>query len=119
MTRVSKKRTVVRINYSRGDREASATSIKVAGICTSNIKAEELDSPLAWGAGVVGGAIPTAGAAAAECVIGSREESDKSGRASSAGIRVSVGHPSPPPEVIKLKKMVLGLKKESHLTESQ
>jgi hypothetical protein len=31
------------------------------------------------------GAVPTARAAAAECVIGSREESDKSGRASSAG----------------------------------
>jgi hypothetical protein len=84
-TRVSKKRTVARIRYSRGGREASATSIKVAGICTSSIKAEELDSPLAWGAGVVGGAVPTAGAAVAECVIGSREESDKSGRASSAG----------------------------------
>jgi hypothetical protein len=44
MTRVSKKRTVARIRYSRGGREASATSIKVAGICASNIKAEELDT---------------------------------------------------------------------------
>jgi hypothetical protein len=37
----------------------------VAGIGTSNIKAKELDSPLAWGAGagagVVGGSVPTAG----------------------------------------------------------
>jgi hypothetical protein len=57
----------------------------VAGICTSDVKAEELDSPLAWGAGVVGGSVPTAGAAAAECVIGGREESDKSSRASSTG----------------------------------
>jgi hypothetical protein len=40
----------------------------VAGIGTSNAKAKELDSPLAWGAGVVGGPVPTAGAAAAEGV---------------------------------------------------
>jgi hypothetical protein len=43
----------------------------VAGICTSDVKAEELDSPLAGGgAGVVrvGGSVPTVGAAAAECV---------------------------------------------------
>jgi hypothetical protein len=48
----------------------------VAGIGTSNIKAKELDRPLAGGggAGVVGGAIPTARAAAAEGVIGSWEE---------------------------------------------
>jgi hypothetical protein len=32
---------------SRGAREAIATIVKVAGICTSNIKAEELDSSLA------------------------------------------------------------------------
>ena len=57
----------------------------MAGICTSNIKAKELGSPLAWGTGVVGGSVLTAGAAAAERVIGGREESDKSGRASSAG----------------------------------
>jgi hypothetical protein len=49
-----------------------------------------LDSPLAWGAGVVGagvvgGYVPTAGAAAAEGVIGGREEADKSSGASSAG----------------------------------
>jgi hypothetical protein len=49
----------------------------VAGIGTSNIKAKELDSPLAWGAGVVGGSIPTA----AEGVIGGWEEADKSSRA--------------------------------------
>jgi hypothetical protein len=48
----------------------------VAGIGTSNIKAEELDSLLA-GAGVVGGTVPTAGAAAAESIISSRKESDK------------------------------------------
>jgi hypothetical protein len=57
----------------------------VASICTSDVKAKELDSPLVWGAGVVGGSVPTAGAAAAECVIGGREESDKSSRARSAG----------------------------------
>ena len=85
MTRISKKRTVARIGWSRGGRKASATGVKVAGIGTSNIKAKELDSPLAGGAGVVGGAIPTARAAAAEGVIGSGEEADKSSRASSAG----------------------------------
>jgi hypothetical protein len=51
MTRISKKRTVARIRWSRGRRKASATCVKVAGIGTSNIKAKELDSPLAWGAG--------------------------------------------------------------------
>ena len=85
MTRISKKRTVARIRCSRGGRKASATGVKVAGIGTSNIKAKELDSPLAGGAGVVGGSIPTARAAAAEGVIGSWEEADKSSRASSAG----------------------------------
>jgi hypothetical protein len=81
----SKKRTVARIRCCSGGRKASATGVKVAGIGTSNIKAKELDSPLAWGAGVVGGSVPTAGAAAAEGVIGGREEADKSSRASSAG----------------------------------
>ena len=57
----------------------------MAGISTSKVKAKELDSPLAGGAGVVGGAIPTARAAAAEGVIGSWEEANKSSRASSAG----------------------------------
>jgi hypothetical protein len=33
----------------------------------------------------VGGSVPTEGAAAAKCVIGGLEESDKSSRASSAG----------------------------------
>jgi hypothetical protein len=37
---------------------------------------------MAWGAGVVGGSIPTARAAAAEGVIGGWEEADKSSRAS-------------------------------------
>jgi hypothetical protein len=86
--RVSKKRTLAGIRYSRGGREqqASATTrVKVASICMSHVKAKELDSPLAWGAGVVGGSVPTAGAAVAKGVIGSWEESDKSSRASSAG----------------------------------
>jgi hypothetical protein len=51
-SRVSKKITVAGIKYSRGGREASATSVMVASICTSDVKAKELDSPLAWGAGV-------------------------------------------------------------------
>jgi hypothetical protein len=85
ITRISKKRTVARIRCSRGGRKASATGVKVAGLGTSNIKAKEFDSPLAWGAGVVGGSIPTARAAAAEGVIGAWEEADKSSRASSAG----------------------------------
>jgi hypothetical protein len=41
----------------------------VAGIGTSNVKAKELDSPLAWGAGVVSGSVPPAGAATAESII--------------------------------------------------
>ena len=53
----------------------------VAGISTSNMMAEELDSPLAR-AGVLGVTVPTAEAAAAES---SRKESDKSSRASGAG----------------------------------
>jgi hypothetical protein len=55
---------VARIRYSRGGREAIATVVKVAGISsTSDIKAEELDSPPAGRAGdVVGGTVPTAGA---------------------------------------------------------
>jgi hypothetical protein len=87
ITRICKKRTGARIRCSRGGRKASATGVKVAGIVgTSNIKAKGLDSPLAWGAGVVGGSIPTARAAAAEGVIGGCwEEADKSSRASSAG----------------------------------
>ena len=85
MTRISKKRTVARVRWSRGRRKASATGVEVAGISTSNVKAKELDSPLAGGAGVVGGAIPTARAAAAEGVIGSWEEAEKSSRASGAG----------------------------------
>ena len=58
MTRISKKRTVARVRWSRGGRKASATGVKVAGIGTSNIKAKELDSPLARGAGVISGSIP-------------------------------------------------------------
>jgi hypothetical protein len=37
ITRVSKNRTVARIRYSRGGREASATSVKGASICTSDV----------------------------------------------------------------------------------
>ena len=44
---VPKDGTVARIRYSRGASEAIATIVEVAGISTSNIKAEELDSPLA------------------------------------------------------------------------
>jgi hypothetical protein len=82
---ISKNISVAGIRYSREASEAIATSVKMAGICTSDVKAEELDGPLAGGAGVVGGSVPTAGAAAAECVIGGGKESDKSSRASSAG----------------------------------
>jgi hypothetical protein len=35
---------------------------EVASIGTGQIKAKELDSPLSWGVGVVGGIAPTAGA---------------------------------------------------------
>jgi hypothetical protein len=40
---VTKIEPVARIRYSRGGREAIATSVKVAGICTSDVKAEETD----------------------------------------------------------------------------
>jgi hypothetical protein len=40
ITRVSEKRTVARIRYSGGGRKASATSVKVAGIGTSDVKAK-------------------------------------------------------------------------------
>ena len=46
--------------------------VKVAGVSTSNIKAEELDGPLAWACECGGGSIPTVGAAAAESIISSR-----------------------------------------------
>jgi hypothetical protein len=54
--RISEDGTEAGVRYSRWAREAIATFVKVAGISTSNIKAEELDSPLAegGGAGVVG-----------------------------------------------------------------
>jgi hypothetical protein len=85
-TRISKDGTEAGVRYSRGAREAIVTVVKVAGISMSNIKAEEeMDSPLVGHAGVVGFTVPTAGAAAAECVISSRKESDKSSRASGAG----------------------------------
>jgi hypothetical protein len=42
-------KTIARIRYSRGAREAIATSVKVAGICTSDVKAEELDSTCGCG----------------------------------------------------------------------
>jgi hypothetical protein len=85
-SRMSKDGTVTRIRYSRGARQAIATIVKVAGISTSKFKAEELDIPLAGRAGVVGGTgVPTAGAAAAESIISSRKESDKSSSASGAG----------------------------------
>jgi hypothetical protein len=81
LDRLSKNRTVAGIRYSRGAREAITTSVKVAGICTSDVKAKELDGPLAGGAGALGGAE----AAAAERVIGGGKESDKSSRANTAG----------------------------------
>jgi hypothetical protein len=42
----------------------------VAGVSTSNTKSKELDGPLAGRASAVGGAVPTAGAATAESVVG-------------------------------------------------
>jgi hypothetical protein len=45
--RIAKDGTEGGVRYSRGAREAIATVVKVAGISTSDIKAEELDSPLA------------------------------------------------------------------------
>jgi hypothetical protein len=50
--------------------------VKVMGIGTGQVKAQELDSPLARGAAVIGGAVSTAGAAVAEGLVGSREETE-------------------------------------------
>jgi hypothetical protein len=43
MTRISKKRTVAGIRWSRGGRKASATGVKVAGIGASDVVPEEKD----------------------------------------------------------------------------
>jgi hypothetical protein len=104
ITWISKDGTVARrVRYTgRGARKVSATSVKVAGISMSIIKAEELDSPLAGRAGVVilGGTIPTSAAAGAAAgaaaessstIVSSRKESDKSSKTQMAWlIRVSV-----------------------------
>jgi hypothetical protein len=84
-SRVSKDSTEPAIRFGRGRREAVTTTVKVAGVSTSDIKAKEQDGPLAGRASVVGGAVPTAGAAAAESGIGGGKESEKSSRTSSAG----------------------------------
>jgi hypothetical protein len=51
--RVSKEGYESGIRRGRGTREAVTAKVKVAGISRSNVKAEELDSPLAGRAGVV------------------------------------------------------------------
>jgi hypothetical protein len=59
--------------------------VEVASISAGQVKAKELDSPLAWGAGVVGGAVPAEGAGASKGVVGGREEAKESRRASGTG----------------------------------
>jgi hypothetical protein len=53
----------------------------VAGVSTINIKTKEVDGPLAGYASVVGGSLPTAGAATAESIIRGGKESNKRSRA--------------------------------------
>jgi hypothetical protein len=52
--------------------EASTGSMKMTSIGTGQVKAEELDSPLASGAGVIHGGVSTA----AEGLVCSREETE-------------------------------------------
>ena len=73
--------------------KARAAGVEVAGVSAGNVEAKELDGPLVWGAGVVGGAVPTAGATGvAEGSVCSGEEANKSGGAGGAGNQgLSVG----------------------------
>jgi hypothetical protein len=73
----------------RGDRrggKAGTACVEVTGIGTGDVEAKELDSPLARASGVVGGAIPTAGATGVgESSIGGREEAKEGRGASGTG----------------------------------
>jgi hypothetical protein len=57
----------------------------VSSVGTGQIQAKKLDSPLAWGACVIGVAVPaTAGAGAAKGFVSGRQETRESGGASGA-----------------------------------
>jgi hypothetical protein len=61
----------------RVGREAGAGGVEVTGIGMGQVKAEEFYSPFLPGVGVVGGAVPAAGADAAKGVGSGREEAEK------------------------------------------
>ena len=65
--------------------DSCAGSVEVSSVCACQGQAEELDSPLARGACVVGVAVPTAGAGAAKGFVGGRKETRKSRGAGGAG----------------------------------
>ena len=56
----------------------------MSSVGTCQVQAEELDSPLAGGACVIGVAVPTAGAGAAKGFVSGRQETRESGGASGA-----------------------------------
>jgi hypothetical protein len=66
-------------------REVGTSCGEVASISVSQVKAKELDSPLAWGAGVVVGAVPVVGAGASKGIGGGREEAKESRGTSGKG----------------------------------
>jgi hypothetical protein len=57
--------------------EAGTGSVEVSGKGAGQIKAKELGSPLSRCAGMVGGAIPMAGAGAAKGFVGGGEEAEE------------------------------------------
>jgi hypothetical protein len=56
-TRVTENGAEVGVWGGRGGREAVPGVVKVTSIGVGQVKAIKLDSPLAWGAGVIGGAV--------------------------------------------------------------
>jgi hypothetical protein len=66
--------------------EAGAAGVEMTGVSAGNVEAKKLDGPLVWGAGVISGAVPTAGATGvAEGSVRSGEEANKGGGAGGAG----------------------------------
>jgi hypothetical protein len=63
----------------------------MAGVCTGEIKAKELDSPLARGASMIRGTIPATGAATAESLVGSRKEAEEGYQSLDIGGMITVG----------------------------
>jgi hypothetical protein len=90
VTRVSKDGTEPGMRLGQGRRVAATTKVKVAGVSTSNIKAKELDGPLAGRAHVVGGAIPTAGQLRRKALSAAGRSSTRAARPVSRAMRVLV-----------------------------